>query len=199
MRNLQFLKVFNSPFKRPKLRWYFGKTQLGVPYFFPRKWVKATPEMAKKRALEEIENVKNYNERNAKYGNSTRVARTFEEYYQQYLRYDFPIPKKIGFDFVELGWKTKWTETDYRFEWAPVWSFVFLKWQIAIMFIAPEQPYYWQAWLYYHFDTDKSKSKAERIAQCREHFSLKCTITSLSKQTSETIDYYNKILKKKYL
>lgn len=36
-----------------------------------------------------------------------------------------PVPKRIGFDFVGLGWKTKWSEDDFRFEWAPVWSFVF--------------------------------------------------------------------------
>lgn len=35
------------------------------------------------------------------------------------------IPRKIGFDFVTLGWKTKWEETDYRHEWNPIWSFVF--------------------------------------------------------------------------
>src|SRR5690349_21002029 len=46
------------------------------------------------------------------------------------------VPKKIGFDFVGLGWKTKYDS--YRFEWAPVWSFVFIKWQIALIFVAPE-------------------------------------------------------------
>ena len=40
-----------------------------------------------------------------------------------------PVPKKIGFDSVRLGWKTKWRDDDYRFEWAPIWSFVFFKWQ----------------------------------------------------------------------
>jgi hypothetical protein len=107
--------------------------------------------------------------------------------------------KKIGFDFVGLGWKTKWSDTDYRFEWNPVWSFVFFKWQIAVMFIAPEQDRYWEAWLYYERNTDKSKSKTERIAQCRKEFNLTWKTSSLSKQTSETIDYYTRVLKKKYL
>ena len=41
------------------------------------------------------------------------------------------VPKKIGFDFVDLGWKTKWTETDYRFEWGPLWSFVFFNYKFV--------------------------------------------------------------------
>ena len=113
--------------------------------------------------------------------------------------YQMPVSKKVGFDFVGLGWKTKWTNTDYRFEWAPLISFVFFKWQVAVMFIAPEQDHYWEAWLYYYYDTDKSKSKAERMAQCRKEFPMIWKTSNLSKQTSETIDYYTKVLKKKYL
>ena len=81
-----------------------------------------------------------------------------------------PIPKKIGFDFVELGWKTKWSNTDYRFEYSPLISFVFLKWQIAVIFSAPEPDHYWTSWLYYENNTDKSKSKKERIIQCQNEF-----------------------------
>ena len=140
MKTFTFLKALNSPFKPFKLKWYCGKIAIGTPYFFPRKWVKATPERAKKAALDEIEKIKQYNKLNAhNKGFVKRSIRPFEDYYKEYLRYTYPVPKKIGFDFVGLGWKTKWSDTDYRFEWAPVWSFVFLKWQIAIMFIAPEQ------------------------------------------------------------
>jgi hypothetical protein len=32
--------LFNSPFKRLKLVWYFGEIAKGTPYFLPRKWVK---------------------------------------------------------------------------------------------------------------------------------------------------------------
>jgi hypothetical protein len=46
-----------------------------------------------------------------------------------YLKF---VPRRFGFDFVGLGFKTKWTNTDYRFEWSPIWSFVFWKWQIAV-------------------------------------------------------------------
>jgi len=165
-RKLKFLNAFNSPFLRPKLSFYLGKTELGVPYFLPRKWAKATPEQAKKRALEEIEHIKRYNEINAKNG-SPREIKSFEEYYKEYLRYEFATPKKIGFDFVDLGYKTKWTDTDYRFEWSPRLSFVFFGYQFAITVTAPERDHYWEAWLYYENHTDKSLTKEERIELCK--------------------------------
>lgn len=36
---LQWLKIYRSPFKRPKVAFYFGKIKQGTPYFLPRKWV----------------------------------------------------------------------------------------------------------------------------------------------------------------
>lgn len=107
------------------------------------------------------------------------------------------VPKKIGFDFVSLGWKIKWTPTDIRFEWAPIWSFVFFGYQIAITWIAPEQDHYWECWLYYELYTDKTKSKSERIAQCREKFPCVWKVTKNG--VEERIDYYDRILRKKYL
>jgi hypothetical protein len=145
-RRFTFLETYNSPFKPLKLKWYIGKVNIGVPYFFPRKVV------------------------NGKY-----------------------VDKKIGFDFVELGWKTKWSDTDYRFEWSPIWSFVFFKWQIAVTFVAPYLDHYWECWLYYYYSTDKTKSPEERIAQCRKE--SPCVWTSTKDGKEETIDYYDKILK----
>lgn len=37
--NWEFLKIYNSPFERPKIHLYIGKAALGVPYYLPRKWV----------------------------------------------------------------------------------------------------------------------------------------------------------------
>jgi hypothetical protein len=113
-----------------------------------------------------------------------------------YLKF---VPKKIGFDFVGLGWKTKWTSTDYRFEWAPLWSFVFFGKQIAVTFKAPEQDHYWEAWLYYENHTDKSLSKEERIELCKKNFPLNYKVSQSGKEGWEHIDYYTKILKPKYL
>jgi hypothetical protein len=196
MKSFTFLKALNSPFKPFKLKWYIGKVAIGTPYFYPRKWVKATPERAKKAALDEIEKIKQYNERNAQNeGFKPRVIRPFEDYYKEYLKHTFAVPKKIGFDFVGLGWKTKWSDTDYRFESAPVWSFVFFKWQIAVTFIAPEQNHYWTAWLYYERNTDKTKSKSERIEQCKGEYPMVWSV--YTKEGTEKVDYYTKILKEK--
>ena len=107
------------------------------------------------------------------------------------------VPKRIGFDFVDLGWKTKWSSTDMRFEWAPIWSFVFFKYQIAVIWKAPEQDHYWECWLYYELHTDKTKSATERIAQCRKEFP--CVWISSKNDVKKRIDYYDLILKKKYL
>jgi len=114
------------------------------------------------------------------------------------------VPRKIGFNFVRLGWKTKYKEHDYRFEWAPMLSFVFFKWQIVVMVRAPEQDHYWEAWLYYEHNTDKRLPEWLRIRQCREEFPLLWTVYHKDPKTGdntgkETVDYYNHILKSKYL
>jgi hypothetical protein len=149
-----YLKAFCSPFKRPSLRWYFGKVAIGVPYFFPRRWVK-----------------------NKETGCSLSV------------------PRKIGFDHCSLGWKTKWTETDYRYEYSPILSFVFFKWQIAVTVWIEHPDPYWTAFLFYHYKT--KGTQRERIEQCKEQFPL--TFTRYSKTEGRTsINYYDLILKDRY-
>jgi len=195
MKRFNYIKAFNSPFKRPKLKWYFGKIAIGTPYFYPRKWVKATPKLAMEAALREIEDTKRFNELNEKNGYQKKV-KSLDELVADKMKYRFPIPKKIGFDFVPLGFKTKWTNTDYRFEWSPLVSFVFFKWQIAIMVIPEKQDHYWEAWLFYENNTDKTKSPRERIEQCKEEFPL--TYISSNGKEKKTINYYDVILKDKY-
>jgi hypothetical protein len=104
-------------------------------------------------------------------------------------------PKKIGFDFVPLGWKTKYDY--YRFEFNPMISFVFFKWQIAVTFVAPHADHYWESWLYYTRDTDKSNTVAERITQCRKEAPQTWSRMTNPIGTKETIDYYDLILKNK--
>ena len=107
------------------------------------------------------------------------------------------VNKWIGFDFVGLGWKTKWDRYDIRHEWNPIWSFVFFKWQIAIKFEQPSH-HYWECWIAYELYTDKTKSPKERIKQAKEIFP--CIWTSHhSDGSKEKICYWDKILKKKYL
>ena len=107
------------------------------------------------------------------------------------------VPKKIGFDFVSLGWKIKWSDDDYRFEWPPIWSFVFFKWQIAVSFEAPEEHHYWEAWLFYHYETPKYMPVEYRLIKCMEKFPLIWSVYEGDKKT--VVNYYKLILKKKYL
>lgn len=184
MNKLTFVKTLWSPFKPFKLKWYCGKTAIGTPYFYPRKWRNYTEKEAIAAAVEA-------------YVNPKLIKQSYDYWLKSYRKYQKAIPKKIGFDFIGLGWKTKWTNIDYRFEWSPRISFVFFGYQIAVLFIAPHENQYWESWLYYERDTDKSKSKKERIEQCKLEFSQ--TWTTYNKDTKQLIDYYKLILKKKYL
>ena len=157
LRELLFIKALFSPFKPFQLKFYCGKLAVGVPYFFPRKWIKSKEKPVHR----------------------------------------FAVPKKIGFNYCGLGWKTKWTDTDYRHEWSPVLSFVFFKWQIAVIVNVEHPSNYWEAWLYYEHDTDKTKSKKERIEQGIKEFPQTWK-KHHSDGRKETIDYYKLILKTKY-
>ena len=190
IKDLDFLRAYNSPFKAPKLKWYCGKVALGTPYFFPRKWVKATPERAHQATLDCIKSTEEFNKRNPEY---TRRVLSYDEIFANKMKSSYAVPKKIGFDFVPLGWKTKWDS--YRHEWNPMISFVFFKWQIALMFIPEHDMQYWESWLYYTRET--KGTTAERLALCRKK--APCTWISHSEGKKETTDYYNLILKKKWL
>jgi hypothetical protein len=183
IKRFDFLRAYNSPFKAPKIKWYFGKIALGTPYFLPRKWVKFTPQDAIDKATEYVNDDK-------------YIKKSFEEWYASFLNYRKAVPKKIGFDFVPLGWKTKYDM--YRFECSPRISFVFFKWQIAVTFVAPHLDHYWESWLYYTKKTDKTKSVQDRIEQCRREAS-QTWIHHEEGVGKVTIDYYNKILKRKWL
>ena len=157
LQDLKWLKVLNSPFKLFNVRFYAGKTQIGTPYFLPRKWVKDKEKPGWNKA----------------------------------------VPLKVGFSYCGLGWKTKWTNTDFRYEWGPVLSFVFFGYQLALTVGHEHSSHYWEAWLYYEYATDKTKSKRERIEQCRKEFNQTWTVSSMGKE--EVVDYYQRILKTKYL
>jgi hypothetical protein len=114
-------------------------------------------------------------------------------------------PRRFGFDFVRLGFKTKWTPTDYRFEWSPLISFVFWRWQIAVTVVPGigkewrnGVDSYWQAWLYYEYNTDKTKSPKERVEQARKEFPMLSTIYRQGEEPVN-VDWWEVVLKKKYL
>ncbi len=159
MRNFNYIKVFNSPFKKPKLKWYFGKIAIGTPYFFPRRWVDNPDKPGYQKA----------------------------------------VPKKIGFDFVGLGYKTKWSDTDYRFEYGPVWSFVFFKWQIALLFEVPHPEHYWECWLTYEDHTDNDLLDTSTRIKIAREINPEIWTTSRGEGKKETICYWDKVLKDKWI
>lgn len=195
LRDFEWMSVYFSPFKPPIPRLYIGKIAIGVPYFFPRVFKKATPKRAYETTIKEMEEVREYNEKEQTY---KRTVREFHDIYNQKLNSSFAQPKKIGFNFVGLGWKTKWERDDYRFEYSPVWSFVFFKWQIAITFVAPDMHHYWECFLAYSRETDKKLSSRERLDDCIKRYPCKWTSHN-SNNTKVTTDYWTKILKNKWL
>ena len=195
LERFRWIKILFSPFKPFKLKWYVGKTQVGVPYFLPRKFVKGNNRMITEAVLQEIEIKKKWNEANPKYA---RKIKSFQELFVDKAKSRFAVLLKVGFSYCSLGWKTKWTHTDFRFEWNPVFSFVFFGYQIALTIYHPHSDHYWTSWLYYEYETDKTKSKRERVEQCRKEFSQTWT-SHKHNEEPVTTDYYTKILKSKYL
>lgn len=76
----------------------------------------------------------------------------------------------LNFQIVNLGYKTKWNDWDYRFEWPPMISIVFCKLQFCIWIVPKHYYFYWECWLAYK----KAKrlfphlSKSECIKKARE-------------------------------
>lgn len=182
---LKWLKVLNSPFKPFKVSFYAGKTQLGIPYFFPRKWVKYTDEDAIKASVEHK-------------ANKNKVQVSDKQLFEMYKKYNKAVPLTVGFSYCSLGWKTKWTDDDFRHEWNPRLSFVFFGYQIALTVYHKHDCHYWEPWLYYEYATDKTKSKRERIEQCRKNAPQTWTSHKHDEEPITT-DYYTLILKQKYL
>jgi hypothetical protein len=195
LQKFNWMKVYFSPFKPPMLKLYIGKVAIGTPYFYPRVWVKGNHKLIHEGVLRRMDETKSFNQRNQEY---KRKEKSYDELYEEMKTYSFAVPKKIGFDFVDLGWKTKWEPTDYRFEWSPVWSFVFFKWQIAITFVPIEPHHYWECWLYYSRETKHiAKTTEGRLAIARKKFP--CVWSSTRDGVKTTTCYWDVILKKKYL
>jgi hypothetical protein len=190
LNRLKWLKVLFTPFIFPRVKFYIGKIAYGTPYFYPRKWVNVTEKEAKADAHEKFSRLVDL-------GKKPKTS-LWIEFYKSALKRKKPVPKKFGYDLVGLGYKTKWSDTDYRFEWNPIFSFVFFKYQFCIFPIVPEHNHYWEAWLYYENHTDKNLSKKERIEKCKEEFPMIYTVSRGYGQTKETVNYYDKVLKKKY-
>jgi len=192
LKDLEWLKVYFSPFKffLPKL--YIGKTAIGVPYFLPRRWVKATHEKALEATLKHIKETKEFNEKNSDY---KRVVKSFGEIYDAKMKCTYSVPLKVGFSFCSLGWKTKWGS--FRHEYNPVWSVVCFGYQIALIFRPDDDMQYWECFLSYTYDTDKSKSPQDRLKEAKEKHP--CIWTSYEGENEITTDYWTKVIKNKYV
>jgi hypothetical protein len=193
LRSFEWMKVYFSPFKPPIPRFYFGKIALGTPIFYPRVWKKVTPAKAIEEALKEIKRIKEHNEKEGSY---KQTIKSFDTLYEQKLSSSFAEPKKIGFDFVSLGYKTKWSDTDFRHEWNPIWSFVFFGYQLAVTFVPEEYNHFWECWLFFEKATDKTKSKRERIEYSKIEFP--CKWTTHRNGVESKVCYWDVILKNKY-
>jgi hypothetical protein len=192
MKKFEYLKVLNSPFRIPKLKFYLGKIALGTPYFFPRRWVPCTKQDATKSATERFDRLVKVRKR--KNDKKLPTQKMWMEFYNSSLKSRKPVPKKFGWDFVSLGYKYKWDEP--RFEWSPMFSFVFWKYQFAITVSVPHTSHYWESWIYYHNETDKNLSKKERLELTKKGFPN--TWTSHHNGEKTTTNYYDLIIKKKY-
>ena len=185
LQSLRWIKALWSPFKPFKVGFYAGKLAVGTPYFYPRKWVKYTDEDAIKASVEHK-------------ANKNKVQVSDKQLFEMYKKYSKAVPLKVGFDWCSLGYKTKWSDTDFRFEWNPVFTFVFFGYQLALTVYSPYHDHYWTSWLYYEYATDKTKSKRERVEQCRKELNQTWT-SHRHDEEPVTTDYYTKILKSKYL
>ena len=134
LERLRWIKALWSPFKPFKVKFYAGKLAIGTPYFFPRKWVKYTDEDVKRAVIKYM-------------GDPNKVKVPMDKLYDMYKNYSKAVPLKVGFDWCSLGYKTKWTNTDFRYEWGPVFTFVFFGYQIAMMVGQKDVSHYWEAWL----------------------------------------------------
>ena len=193
-RSLEWMRVYFSPFKPIIPRLYIGKIAIGTPYFLPRRLVKATPKRAHEATKQHIAREESYNKLNPSYA---RTIKPYNEILEDKMKCSYSEPKTIGFDFVGLVWKTKWRSDDYRHEWNPRWSFVFFGYQIALIFAPENDCHYWESFLAYSRETDKSLSWRERVVDCRKRYPQ--TWTQYSGEEKITTDYWNVIIKEKYL
>lgn len=185
--NLSFLGVLFSPLAPLKTVWYFGEIKHGTPYFLPRRWVNCDIK-------DGVEAWNKLHEQSQKAYLARYSKDCWVENYAKTHRKPVSI-KYFGFDFVSLGWKTKWNE--YRFEWNPSISIVLFGRQLFISIIPDisldHHDSYWEAWLNYDNKTDKSLSRKERTLQLFERYS--CTWTG----TNGKLDHYEFILRGEYL
>ncbi len=195
-----FIWIYKTPFKKPKIKVYFGKITKGTPYFLPRRLKKISKEERLKRAQN---NYEIYLSKPSLKLNSKR--KTIKDFLPPANEKMF-VPRKFGINLVPLGWKTKFD--DIRFEYNPAFSFVAFKKQLYVEFsfentsensAGLENECYWEAALFYRHRTPEKESTMSRLVYCVFGNDITWMWTDQDNNQIIKIDYYNKIIKNKYL
>lgn len=181
--------VLRSPFVLPRLSIYIGKKIKGVPYFLPRKQVYVTFDEARQKAMEVTQKIATAR------GLGTQESKLlYNSLIGQYRRTTKYVDLKVGTNSCSLGWKDKWGSP--RFEWAPMWSFVFFNFQIHLTIKPPTNDpllwdCYWEAFIYYFL-----YAKGDTVK-----YRLLDTVSNYSATWGGDggyVNYYHSILKPKY-
>ena len=201
-----FIWIYKTPFKKPKIKVYFGKIAKGTPYFLPRK----LKRVSKKERLERAQNyydiylsnlIEHKPYSSLKLNSKRKTIKDFLPLANEKVF----VPRKFGINLVPLGWKTKFD--DIRYEYNPAISFVAFKKQLYVEFTFEdtsensnglENECYWEAALFYRHRTPKKESTISRLVYCVFGNSVTWTWWDQDNQIIK-VDYYNKIIKNKYL
>jgi hypothetical protein len=105
--------------------------------------------------------------------------------------------KKVSLDYHWIFFKTKWSNTDYRFERPPFISLVFYNFQIYLWLTNENDHEYFQAWLYYTNDTDHDDTTENRLKDAINNFPLTYIVHGPG-DTRRKVNYYEFILKNKW-
>lgn len=132
-------------FIRPKKRYYFGKTNFGCPYFYPRNYVKS------------IIYFKKCNSKIQFYGRfKSKIIKIFGREHRVGIGYPIVVKK------LPLGFKDKYDSP--RHEWNPQFHIYFFGLQFAIWWGCPfkeNDDLYWEMWLWAYHYNDGNIQKAE--------------------------------------
>lgn len=102
--------------------------------------------------------------------------------------------KYFGFSSCGLGYKTKWSDVDYRFEWSPSYGFIVWNFQVAITFSLDCRS--WESWLLYRHFRRGGLSDLDALVKTRE---TNPNVWVSSKDgAEEKTDWFLKSLKRRF-
>ena len=112
--------------------------------------------------------------------------------------YKLPSNDWFKFDFVSLGWKTKYD--DFRHEWNPMISIVLLKKQLIVWVSSKTdcEAQYWETWLNYRYKTNKNNSEEDRVKELIIKYPQIWSRYNKEEDKYDPINYLYDILKPKY-